>query len=88
MVDKRAFETNSSDLHLKKILVTINQCQRSLLSGWMKATVTSSNETWVERLTNNVVFQFRRTLDSSPNELAHYGVGPLVGKTLLLRLAR
>ena len=84
MVDNRTFETNSSAPFLAKILVTIDQCQEPLLCGQVKTTVTSSSETWVERLMNNVVFQFRRTLDTSPGKLLYHRISPFVRETLLL----
>ena len=84
MVDKRALETKSSALPLTKILVPIDQIQEALLSGSIKTTVTSIDETWVQRLANNVVFQIRRTLDTNPDKLSHYRISSFVQETLLL----
>ena len=83
-VDKWASETKTSVSPLTKVLVTIDQIQEALLGGTMKTTTTSINEMLVQRLTNNVVFQIRRTLDAGPGKFSHYCISPLVWETLLL----
>ena len=84
VVDKWAFETNSSVPPLTKTLVTIDEVQEGFLSGRMKTTATSINETWVQRLTNNVVFQIRWTIDARPSKFPYYRIIQLFWKTLLL----
>ena len=84
MVDKRTFETNIFVPPLLKILVADNEGQESLLSGWMKTTITRVLETRVERLINNVVFQIKGAVDTSTDEFTHHYVSPFVGRALLL----
>ena len=88
VVNKWAFETNSSALTQTKILVTMDQVQEAFLSGWMETTTTNINEAFVQRLTNNVVFQIGWTSDASPGKILHYRISPLVGKTLLLYICQ
>ena len=54
----------------------------------MKTTVISINETWVQCLTNNIVFQIEGTSNASPGEFTHHRISSLVGKTLLLQVGQ
>ena len=84
MVHNWSFETNSSVLPLTKILVTVDQIQEALLSSRIETTVTSINETWIQCLTNNEVFQIGWTIDLSTGKFSHYRIRLFGGKTLLL----
>ena len=78
-VDKKGLKKNSAVSPLTKILVNIDLIQGALLGGSMKTTTTGIIETWVQRLVNNIVFQFRRVLDTSPGKLiTHYRISPFV----------
>ena len=56
------------------------------MRGLMKTAITSILKTWVERLINDIIFQFGRLLDTGSCQLSHYCIGPLIWKTLLLQI--
>ena len=68
-VDKKGTGTNTDTPPFSKIFVSVDQVQEALLCRWMNTTKTGVNETWVQLLVNDKIFQFRRGYDTYPGKL-------------------